>query len=238
MKHSFFVVSLVFFSAVSCTTANQESQMDSLKTANNHTPPMDEISRDLMRNDYVRTPRDPHATTAHNIEDTLQTDTSVEMIPYTEPLIRAQLNNELEKAFSRRPEVSEKVRQQTFEKLLRQELKDKTLSRQCFILKISASCNEAYQEQFWSGFLEQNKNAQSLSFQRTGAEHSWVNFSTNSGVGFKATNQAKTQMQTQHIFACTRKPIQVTETFKVVLEPRYQKNLLPLELVWKKPESP
>ncbi|MFK8136850.1 MAG: hypothetical protein AB8E15_00690 [Bdellovibrionales bacterium] len=162
--------------------------------------------------------------------------TRFELTPYTEPLIRVEVTEDIaEKSFKENwPESKKKIET---EKILKTYLNDKVVNKQCFLLSLRSSDVRATKMAHWHGTLNQNGSKDKLKFSKgTGI----VQTRTSTRVTPLYGNTYTSRTSKSHTYyyaaeACSSKSIQLDKAFSVTIEPRYVTRNIPVTLEWQSP---
>jgi hypothetical protein len=160
-------------------------------------------------------------------------NTSVRVYPYTEPLLIARSTEHATDQGFKEAWSAQKVNSER-ERMIAKSLKQVS-GRQCFSFEISSDNRDATETKYWSATLRQDGADQNLAFSKGDGfiEETKTLSSVTNPVGNMTTGTVRTNRK-YYFFAeaCAAAPINLLQSFSIELEPRFQRNLLPLRLDW------
>ena len=174
----------------------------------------------------------PDGTSTVGLPTKSSTSTKVIVVPLTAPLVRALARERVEETA-----FKEKWSEQKKAEALQSDLKDSTDQltgeKQCFRMNLETPFLDATEMKHWHGKVVQDQDELELTFSKgSGYAKVTTNSSVNTIGGTAHINSFDTTEYFYTTVACTKKPIELARTFKLILEPRYDKELVPLELAW------
>jgi hypothetical protein len=233
--------SLILFVFAGCTTPSKSSKLEYL-TGESELAGVKEktLLDDLARTVYVKKKVEVSADnnmnppTDKNQYENRATSTWLRVYPYTKPLLRVRLKNNVSD-MAYKEKWDENKTSSEVSKQISAESKRLVEDKPCFAVEINAKDKTPLELKYWYGDLVQDGKSQKLTFSK--------------GNGFVVTTRsttvsgyfATTVDENAYYFyadACGKSKIDLSEPFSLKIEPRFARDLLPIELEWKKPEAP
>ncbi len=223
-----------------CTTPSKSSKLEYLVGEGSSTVTEKNILDDLARTVYVKKKRqlsqiEKGRDQTDKDSAVSSTSTWLRIYPYTRPLIATRLEKNIrEKGFK------EKWDDQRIEAEVKNQITSESnrlvLDKQCFAVEINTPDPGAIKLEYWHGALKQNGQEQKLTFTKgTGFVQIMTTTYINRGTGYGSSTES--QQYFYYADACGTKAIQLAEAFSLSIEPRYEAELLPIQLDWLAPKA-
>ncbi|MES2964474.1 MAG: hypothetical protein V4760_11320 [Bdellovibrionota bacterium] len=187
---------------------------------------------DLARNVQLKTKREWTDVEKKQMQNTKEfaeskTDTTIQIYPYTKPLLKARITKNVQETAFKENWPTEKI-QPEIDKSYAMEVKRLITDRQCFGAEIDSNDPEATRLDYWYGTVDQDGKTQKLKFTK-GSGYS------QKGLWVDRSAMPKVTKVYQYADACTEGKLNLLGDIKVLLEPRFRHEILPINLTWLAP---
>ncbi|MEK7358242.1 MAG: hypothetical protein AAB250_17480 [Bdellovibrionota bacterium] len=192
------------------------------------------IVTDLGRNVQIKMKREWTDVEKKQMQNTKEfaeskTDTTMQIYPYTKALLKARITKNITETGFKENWPTEKI-QPEIDKAYAAEVKRLVTDHQCFGAEIDSNDPEAARLEYWYGTVEQSGAQQKLKFTK-GTGYS------QKGLWVDRSAMPKITKHYQYADACTDGKLNLLADFKVVIEPRFRRELLPITLTWVAPSD-
>lgn len=231
-----FIIILSFISVTSCTTPSKQSKISSLVDTG-EAQKSEDILKDLSRTVYLKKMVKKQGARSADDKEAFPTSTWVKIYPYTEPLIKALATKKIEEqAF--KENWTEDKKNLEMNKKIQADVKSLVTNKQCFAIEINTDKSEAINLKYWHGTLTQKERPIKLEISK-GAGFTQTTRTTylTGARGFYAGNTYDTTKYFYFAQGCSPQKIDLTENFSITIDVRFEKDLVPIELSWLKPEQ-
>ncbi len=243
MNHFLALLLICFFQA-GCTTPSKPSKMEYLTGEAPAAATEKDILDDISRTIYVTkaTPMSPsqleEAKKRMESGTTIKskTNTWVQIYPYTRPLIEKRIRSKVEDLGFKERWDTEKIQAQV-KSQVDKAVKNLITAKQCFAVEIHTNDKNSLDLKYWYGSLTQAGIATDLKFTEGEGyvERTSRTTITDQGNGVSQVNRWDFLRYFYYADACSSKPIDLTGEFKLVVEPRFERFLEPMQLEWLTP---
>ena len=231
LRISFVIVSVLIIAACS-TPPMKASKSANLVGEGDAKTTEKMILSDLSRDVQLKTKREWTDVEKKQMQNTKEfaeskTDTTIQIYPYTKPLLKARITKNVTETAFKENWPTEKV-QPEIDKTYAAEVKRVVTDRQCFGAEIDSNDPEAARLEYWYGTVDQDGKSQKLKFTK-GMGYS------QKGLWVDRSAMPKTTKVYQYADACAEGKLNLLADFKVALEARFRRDILPINLAWLAP---
>ncbi len=229
---------------VSCSTAKKSSKPEYLYGGHTLTDKEDDVVNNLRRYGAINKKRPLYTKEK---DDPIQlkkgygeasTNVTASVYPLTEPLLRLRIKNNISEDGFKNQWDQKKIDSEIVTQTERQ-IKNLVKDRQCFAILVSslaANSNiapESTNMKYWYGDVIQEDKKEKITFEKGES-------SVTSHVGVYSSTYTVSAYSykeyTNFALACIKNKINLGAEFSVVLDLRFQQDVLPLTLTWQTPK--